>query len=207
MQYDYGKIAVIAEGLACARGGRLLLRGLSFALNAGEALQISGANGIGKSSLLRLLAGLNEPISGDLAVVGQVAFADNLSALDPHLSLFKAIKFWAKLARMADFIPQALAALGIERLAEVPVQMLSTGQLQRANLARVALSGAGIWLLDEPGNGLDKDGMERLVRLINAQLSSGGIVIFASHFDLGLEDLPRARPAKIQQLDLSGFKP
>lgn len=167
------------EGVACARGGRLLFEGLSLALGPGEAAVATGPNGAGKSSLLRLAAGLLRPAAGTVERAG-AALADEHLALDERQRLGAALAFWAN-----DPGP-GIAAMGLEGLVEVPVRMLSAGQRKRAALARVVASGAPLWLLDEPANGLDGDGLARLDAAMAAHLGGGGAILAASHQALGL---------------------
>ncbi|WP_136163542.1 ABC transporter ATP-binding protein, partial [Sphingomonas flavalba] len=112
--------------------------------------------------------------------------ADEAAALDARLPLAAALGFWARLDGGGARLAAALDALDLTALARVPVRMLSTGQRKRATLARVVASGAGLWLLDEPGNGLDGDGLARLERIIAAHRAGGGIVVAASHQPLGI---------------------
>ena len=167
------------RGLVLARGGRVLIEGLELTLGAGEALHVAGANGAGKSSLLRAIAGLLRPVEGTIVHDG-VALADETLALDRELPLRRALSLWGPTDRMDP----AMAAFGLERLAQVPVRMLSTGQAKRARLARVAASQAKLWLLDEPLNGLDSEGAARLAEAIVAHRASGGAVVAASHVAL-----------------------
>lgn len=165
------------DHVACWRGGRLLFEGLDLNLGPGEAVLLTGPNGTGKSSLLRLCAGLLSPLSGGVQAA-PLALADERPALDPELPLSKALAFWAAAARSVE---EALAAVGLETLADVPVRFLSTGQLRRAALARVHLSAAPLWLLDEPANGLDHAAIELLGAMIMRHLGEGGAVLAASH--------------------------
>ncbi|HYJ51641.1 MAG TPA: heme ABC exporter ATP-binding protein CcmA [Allosphingosinicella sp.] len=169
------------EGVACVRGGRLLFEGLDLVLGPGEAALATGPNGAGKSSLLRLAGGLLRPAAGTVRQE-QAALADEHLALDERQPLGAALGFWAAL----DGKGPDLAAMGLEALALVPVRMLSTGQRKRAALARVVASGAALWLLDEPANGLDGDGQARLEAAIAAHRASGGAVLAASHQALAL---------------------
>ncbi len=169
------------EGLALVRGGRLLFEGLDLHLNSGEALHIIGPNGSGKSSLIRLVAGLLRPNAGKLERT-EAALADEGLALDRELPLARALAFW-KGPRLAD----AMTAFGLDQLAHVPVRLLSTGQAKRARLARVMASGAPLWLLDEPLNGLDRSGIGELDAAITAHRAAGGAVLAASHLPLGGE--------------------
>lgn len=166
------------RGVALVRGGRRLFEGLSLALRPGEAALVTGPNGSGKSSLLRLAAGLLTAAAGEV-VRADAGFADEGLALDPRQPLARALAFWDAAGGMA--------AMGLDRLAEMPVRMLSTGQRKRAVLARVIASGAPLWLLDEPGNGLDAEGLERLAAAMAAHRAQGGAILAASHQPLGLE--------------------
>jgi heme exporter protein A len=172
--------------VACVRGGRLLFEGVSFTLGPGEAGLVTGPNGTGKSSLLRVAAGLLEAGRGQVVRQGGLALADENAALDRELPLQDALGFWARLDGGAGRLDAALDLFGIAHLAPVPVRMLSTGQRKRAVLARVAASGAAIWLLDEPINGLDTDGVERLERACETHRAGGGIVLAATHQEFGL---------------------
>jgi heme exporter protein A len=167
------------EKVACARGGRLLFEALDLALEPGEALHVIGPNGSGKSSLIRLAAGLLQPAAGRIDRDGPLALADEHLALDRELSLERALRFWG------GDVGQGMEALGIEQLARVPVRLLSTGQARKARLARVLSSGAPLWLLDEPLNGLDADGARRLASALSDHRASGGAVVAASHQPLG----------------------
>ena len=171
--------------IACVRGGRLLFEGVSLQLEAGDAAVVSGVNGAGKSSLIRIAAGLLRPAAG-IVERGKTALADDGLALDERLPLGRALGFWAKL----DEATPELDSMGIGHLAEVPVRMLSTGQRKRAALARVAASGAPLWLLDEPLNGLDAEGQQRLSALMARHREAGGAILAASHQPL---DLPGAQ--------------
>lgn len=176
------------DRVACLRGGRLLFEGVSFALGPGDAALVTGPNGAGKSSLIRIAAGLLDAAAGRVEREGRVALADENAALDRDLPLGKALGFWARLDGRAEAVAEAMDALGLTQLAPVPVRMLSTGQRKRAALARVLASGAPLWLLDEPGNGLDTDSLARLEAAVARHRASGGIVLAASHQPLGLSD-------------------
>jgi heme exporter protein A len=165
------------RNIACWRGGRLLFEGLDLDLAPGDAMLVTGPNGTGKSSLLRVAAGLLQPLAGTVEAA-RCALADERPALDPELPLSRALAFW-QLGKGS--IEEALGAAGLQHLADVPVRMLSTGQLRRAALARVVLSGAPLWLLDEPANGLDHASVKRLGQVIADHLARGGAVLAASH--------------------------
>ena len=170
---------VEGRSLALVRGGRLLFETLDVSLSAGGALLLTGPNGCGKSSLIRLVAGLLRPTAGTI-VRKDAALADDSLALDRELGVRSAIAFWK-----GPRLTEAMAAFGLDTLAPVPVRLLSTGQARRARLARVMASGAPLWLLDEPLNGLDRDGIARLERAIAGHRAAGGGVIAASHRPLG----------------------
>lgn len=162
------------ESVTLRRGGRLLFEGLDFELKPGEAIQVAGPNGSGKSSLIRLAAGLLRQEVGGIER-GPLALADDHVALDRELPVRKALQFWG------GAVDSAMEELGIAHLAAVPVRLLSSGQLKRATLTRVAASSTPLWLLDEPLNALDGDGAKRTSELIAGHLSSGGAVLAASH--------------------------
>ena len=171
------------EQVSLRRGGRPLFEVLDLKLGPGEGLHLTGPNGSGKSSLIRLAAGLLRADTGEVERT-DAALADETLALDRELSLGRTLRFWAKLSGTEDRLSTAMDALGLTRLAEVPVRLLSAGQAKRAALARVAASGAPLWLLDEPLNGLDAEGVERLDALIARHRGSGGAVLAASHAPL-----------------------
>ncbi len=174
------------EDVACLRGGRLLFDHVGFKLEAGEALLVSGPNGIGKSSLLRIAAGLLPPAAGSVVRNGRAALADEAAAMDEEHGLGANLAFWRALDDADDeIVTEALDALGLTHLAEVPVRLLSTGQRKRATLARVIASGAPIWLLDEPANGLDAGAVDRWSAVMAGHLAAGGVILAASHQPLG----------------------
>jgi heme exporter protein A len=166
------------EGAALVRGGRLLFEGLDLTLEPGEAVQVTGANGSGKTSMIRLVAGLLKPSAG-LVERATAALADEGLALDRELPLEKALAFWS-----ATGVGEALAAFDLATLARVPVRLLSTGQGRRARLARVRASGAALWLLDEPLSGLDAAGAACLSCVMAAHRAAGGAILAASHVPL-----------------------
>ncbi|MEO7179151.1 MAG: heme ABC exporter ATP-binding protein CcmA [Allosphingosinicella sp.] len=177
------------HAVACDRGGRRLFEGLDLALEPGGATLVSGPNGAGKSSLIRLAAGLLQTAAGKVERGGRAALADESLALDPRLALGRALDFWSRIdGAGAGGAMGAMAAMGLAALAEMPVRMLSTGQRKRAMLARVVASGAPLWLLDEPANGLDADGQARLEAAIAEHRAGGGAILAASHQPLALPD-------------------
>ena len=165
------------DRVSCRRGGRLLFEDLDLQLGPGEALHLTGPNGSGKSSLIRLAAGLLRAESGRIDR-SALALADEHLALDRELPLRRALAFWG------GEVDRAMDALGLARLADVPVRLLSTGQAKRARLARAMASGAPLWLLDEPLNGLDREGAQQLAAAISAHRNKGGAILAASHLPL-----------------------
>lgn len=175
------------DSVTCERGGRILFEGLSFALGAGEAALVTGPNGVGKSSLVRLAAGLLPPCAGKVEA-GAMALLAEQAALDPELALAKALGFWAGIDGRSDAVAGALEAVGLADLAAVPVRYLSTGQRRRAGVARVVASGAKLWLLDEPANGLDAASVTMLEGLIARHRTEGGAALVATHLPIALPD-------------------
>lgn len=165
------------------RGGRLLFEGLNLTLRGGQAMIVRGPNGSGKSSLIRIAAGLLRPAAGRVERAPAELADDNL-ALDARLPLRAALDFWAKLDGVSAL--PGLEAMGIGALADVPVRMLSAGQRKRAALARMVASNAPLWLLDEPVNALDAEGVARLEKALAAHRIRGGAVLAATHQPLGL---------------------
>ncbi|KQN24968.1 cytochrome C biogenesis protein CcmA [Sphingomonas sp. Leaf33] len=172
--------------LACTRGGRMLFEGLSLTLAAGDAALVTGPNGVGKSSLLRICAGLLTPAAGTVVRDGAVALMAEAAGLDGERALRDALGWWARIDGRSDAIDMAMADVGIADLADVPVRLLSTGQRRRAQIARTLANDAPIWLLDEPANGLDTASVALLERLIGRHRSGGGIVLVATHLPLAL---------------------
>ncbi len=163
----------------------MLFAGLTFALGPGGSMTVAGPNGVGKSSLLRTLCGLVTPFAGRIDAVGGFSLSDDHLALDTDRPLGQALGFWSRIdGRAPAERDAAMTALALDPLGDVPVRMLSTGQRKRAGLARTLASGAGIWLLDEPVNGLDRDSVALLAAAVERHLTTGGVVIAASHMPL-----------------------
>ncbi len=187
-----------ASALACRRGDRVLFRNVSFTLNTGEALHLAGPNGIGKSSLIRILAGLMPPFAGTVERLGAMALLDERNALDPQLPLGAALSFWQAIDRTGDSaFARAVARLGLADLLDVPVRYLSTGQKKRAALVRVIGQNAPVWLLDEPLNGLDRGAVALVEALVAEHCAAGGIAVIASHQPVAV--------AAMARFELEGF--
>lgn len=181
------------DAVACARGGRTLFESMSFALSPGAAMLVTGPNGAGKSSLIRLAAGLLTPSAGAVRGEARRGLLTEQAALDDDRPLAAALAFWTRLDRRdADVaVAEALTALDLDVLAEVPVRLLSTGQRRRAAFARVLASGAPVWLLDEPANGLDAAATARLEAAVARHRETGGAALIASHTPIALPDATR----------------
>ena len=176
--------------LACVRGGRQVFKGLGFALDAGEALLVTGPNGVGKSSLLRLVAGLVRMDAGRLEFAGgdpeltigeHAHYVGHQDALKPSLSVHENLAFWAHfLGGEAAKGDAALAAVGLDGLARLPASYLSAGQ-------RLIAVERPIWLLDEPTTALDTLGQTMLAELMRAHLANSGLILAAAHGPIGLD--------------------
>jgi heme exporter protein A len=192
-----------ASGLACVRGGREVFSGVGFAVAGGEALAVTGRNGAGKSSLLRLIAGLVRIAAGRLSLTGgnpdlplaeQVHYLGHQDALKPSLTVTENLGFWARYLAGTDAnISEALAAGGIDAVANVPAGYLSAGQRRRLSIARLVAVKRPIWLLDEPTSALDSAAQQRLAELMRGHLAGGGIIVAAAHGDIGLEKAKELR--------------
>lgn len=187
---------LIGTDLACRRGGREVFAGVNFSVAAGEALTISGRNGAGKSSLLRLVCGLLRIAHGRLMIEGgddeltigeQAHYLGHLDALKPSLSVAENLRFWAGYLGDGDGdLAEPLAAVGLDQLADLPAAYLSAGQKRRLSIARLIAVKRPIWLLDEPTSALDVAAQERLTVLMQSHLAEGGLILAATHGALGL---------------------
>jgi heme exporter protein A len=183
--------------LVCRRGGRDIFVGLNFSVASGEALMVSGRNGAGKSSLLRMVAGLVRIADGrldlggghpDLTIGEQAHYLGHQDALKPSLSVAENLEFWAGF--LGPAIPNraaALAAVGLDALADLPAGYLSAGQRRRLSLARLLAVKRPLWLLDEPASTLDAAGQRRLRDFMRSHLAGGGLIIAATHASLGID--------------------
>jgi len=192
-----------ATDLACRRGGREVFAGVGFSVTAGEALLISGRNGSGKSSLLRMVVGLLRAAAGRIVLQGgdpeltvgeQAHYLGHQDALKPSLSVGENLRFWADfLGAAAPDVAAPLAAAGLDALADLPAAYLSAGQRRRLSIARLIAVKRPIWLLDEPASTLDAAGQSRLTELMRTHLSEGGLILAAAHGTIGLDGASELR--------------
>jgi heme exporter protein A len=205
-----------ANDLACRRGGRDVFAGISFSVEAGEALAIRGRNGAGKSSLLRMIAGLLRIASGALDLSGgepertiaeQAHYLGHHDPLKPSLSVAENLRFWSRFLASgtapAAAVDTALATVGLDSLADFPAAYLSAGQRRRLSIARLVAVNRPLWLLDEPTSALDDAAQSSLSAIMRAHLAGGGIILAATHGGLGLEGIKELRldqtdPARLQ---------
>ncbi|WP_047309607.1 heme ABC exporter ATP-binding protein CcmA [Rhodopseudomonas palustris] len=182
--------------LRCVRGGREVFAGLGFDASGGEALALVGHNGAGKTSLLRLIAGLLTPEAGtitfdggepDTPVAEQAHYLGHRDALKPSLSVAENLGFWHDfLGGERTDLDAGIRAVGLGHAAELPAAYLSAGQRRRLSIARLLVVRRPIWLLDEPTSALDVKGQELFVGLMQDHLAGGGIIVAATHTPLGI---------------------
>lgn len=184
--------------LAVQRGGLRAVEGVSFALDPGQALILRGPNGIGKTTVLRTIAGLQPPVEGRIDMPEDaVAYAAHADGLKSALTVAENLRFWAAIfggGRVGD----ALAAMNLETLSDRPAAALSAGQKRRLGLARLLVTGRPLWVLDEPTVSLDAVSVGLFAASVRAHLSAGGAALMATHIDLGLDEA--------QVLDLTPFR-
>jgi heme exporter protein A len=186
-----------ATDLACRRGERDVFAGVSFSVASGESLTIRGRNGAGKSSLLRMMAGLVRVAGGQLSLEGgdpeltlgeQAHYLGHLDALKPSLSVEENLRFWsAFLGAAAADLDEPLRAVGLDSLSNLPAAYLSAGQRRRLSIARLLTVKRPLWLLDEPTSTLDAAAQVRLGEIMQAHLAGGGIILAATHGPLQLD--------------------
>ncbi|MBL4908149.1 MAG: heme ABC exporter ATP-binding protein CcmA [Sneathiella sp.] len=194
-----------ARHLSCIRQDRLIFKNISFSLNSGEVLWIKGKNGAGKSSLLRIIAGLLKPIQGEILWQGenvkddpdifqnQFRYIAHQDALKPALTGTENLRFWSQYFG-TDNVPAALKEFELERIADVPTGIMSAGQKKRTNLARLIACPAPLWILDEPVSSLDTHYIALFRNQLVRHVKNGGMAVLATHQDLELDF--------IQMLDL-----
>jgi heme exporter protein A len=188
---------LIASELSSQRGGRTLYAGLSFAVDAGEALLVTGPNGAGKTTLLRTLAGFLRPEAGrirldggaeDATIAEQCHYIGHSNAVKPSLTVAENAGFWGGfLGGASGRLDVALEAFGLAALRDIPAGYLSAGQRRRAGLLRLILADRPIWLLDEPTASLDDAAQAMLAGAVNRHLAGGGLAVAATHLPLGFD--------------------
>jgi len=197
-----GPAALEALDLAVTRGGRRILGGLSFGVRPGRALILRGPNGIGKTTLLRCLAGLQPPAAGAVVAPPEtLALATHADGVKSALTVTENLAFWAALFGRPDrpaAVGRAIETLDLAALADRPAATLSAGQRRRLGLARLLVTGRRTWLLDEPTVSLDAASTDRFAATLRAHMATGGAVIAATHVPLGLD---------AEELDLAPFRP
>jgi heme exporter protein A len=183
-------------GVRCVRGGREVFSGLDFAVSSGEALAVTGPNGSGKTSLLRLIAGLLTMAGGSIGLEGgerevtlpeQAHYLGHRDALKPALSVAENLWFWRDFVGGEVFdAEKSLVAVGLDHAATLPAAYLSAGQRRRLSIARLLAVRRPIWLLDEPTSALDAAGQDVFAGLMRDHLARGGLIIAATHAPLGI---------------------
>ena len=185
------------RGIRCVRGGREVFSGLSFEAAAGEALAVTGANGAGKTSLLRLIAGLLAASGGSIDLAGgeaertlaeQAHYLGHRDALKPSLSVRENLSFWSDFLGPGTLDTNAaLAAVGLDHAAHLPAAYLSAGQRRRLSIGRLLAVRRPVWLLDEPTSALDAAGQDMFAGLMTDHLRHGGLIVAATHTPLGIQ--------------------
>jgi heme exporter protein A len=185
-----------ASGLVCIRGGREVFAGVGFTIGQGEALVVTGRNGAGKSSLLRMIAGLVRIAGGRLTLTAadpdrtlaeQAHYLGHQDALKPSLSVAENLKFWTRYLGGKEPPQAPLVAVGLGALADLPAAYLSAGQRRRLSIARLVAVKRPLWLLDEPTSTLDSEAQGTLAYLMREHLGGGGLIVAATHGAIGLE--------------------
>lgn len=186
-----------AQDLTVARGGLPVLEGLNFSVAAGRALVLRGPNGIGKTTLLRVLSGLQPAVAGQIKAPDMV-FAGHQDAVKATLSVIETLRFWCRTYDApTDRIAQAAEVFDLSKLMDRDGATLSAGQKRRLGLARLWVSGRQLWLLDEPTVSLDTASVARFGTALSEHLTNGGAAVLSSHIPL---------PIAATDLDLTPFR-
>ena len=200
-------MTIDVTNLTVTRGVLPVLSGVSFSLAEGEALVLRGPNGVGKTTLLRTVAGLQPPLDGEVnAPSDSFAYAGHADGLKATLTVSENLTFWADVFGTKD-VSSALAAFELAALTDRPAGMLSAGQKRRLGLARLLVTGRPVWILDEPTVSLDVDAVEMFAAAIRSHLSGGGSALMATHIDLGLQEarLMDVTPFRAKPLETGDF--
>ena len=185
------------SNLSVARGGMTLLSGVAFSLTSGQILVLRGANGLGKTSLLRCIAGLQNPVEGQITAPETVAYSGHADGLKGQMTVLENLAFWSSIYHGPS--PEvALDAYDLHALADRPAANLSAGQKRRLGLARMQVSGCALWVMDEPTVSLDADNVALFRAALDRHVQSGGAAVITTHIDLAI--------ASARLLDLTRFK-
>ena len=195
------------QDLAVSRAGVPVLQGVSFALEAGRALVLRGPNGIGKTTLLRTIAGLQPPLQGRVqANPDSITYAAHADGVKATLTVAENLTFWARVFG-TDAVGAAIDQMALRDLADRRAANLSAGQKRRLGLARLLVSGRVIWVMDEPTVSLDTASVQLFATVVRDHLAAGGAALIATHIDLGLEaDLLDLTPFKARKLSQGGVR-
>ena len=194
------------SNLSVGRGGISLLNDVNFMLKAGQALVLRGPNGVGKTTLLRCVAGLQDPVLGDINLEGSVAYAAHAEGIKGSMSVFENLKFWADVYG-GSMTEEVLLAYKLNDLAQRPAANLSAGQKRRLSLTRMLVTGCDLWIMDEPTASLDAENIALFYMTIDSHLQAGGAALLSAHNDLNInaETLDLAQFCKARNIVTSNF--
>lgn len=184
------RISLEFGAVGAVRGYQTLFEGLSFTVNSGEVLWLQGTNGIGKTTILRMAAGLSRPDGGSImwrrgeklcSPSDVAAYQGHKNALKTNLSVIEDLKFWARLAKFPDNLLSILSKVGLSERKTLSCQKLSAGQARRLAIARLLVSRKPLWIMDEPAAAMDSHGQALILSVVNAHIAKGGAALIASH--------------------------